>query len=276
MTNSCLRLNFVQPQDYQRLGIVLEHIVARKKNVQILECCVEMTSTAAAEIRTGFTNAFHNIDTTTLHLLSSDAKDTAAGAGAQAVTLIGIKGSALRQLSIEMAGIAHSHVNDGTWEQLIGMIVTRAGAEGDPAGNIVLDVHATGTVYATIAAGAMATPTMRAYVPTGKNCVFARVSCAAGAAAEQADVLVQGGGVKLRPFHDNNDGILWGVAGTNVMYQAQVEYRGEGKLEFTPDLPELVGDDHRYFSLIQARASAKDATTIAIAYINCSYIYYDT
>jgi hypothetical protein len=167
-----------------------------KKDSELIIATFEVGTTGAdtaTEIIVGYTNAFSAIDTTTLHILSSDAKDTAAGVGAQAVTIDYIKAGVITSKEFEMAGTSHSHINDGTWDRIIGMRVTRVGTEGDPAGNIVLDVHATGTVYCTIPAASNYSITSKMWLSTLYNGTPVSVCCStAYTAAATADFKVIG------------------------------------------------------------------------------------
>jgi hypothetical protein len=189
-------------------------------DIYIAEFEIGMTGPdASAEMIAGYTNAFSAIDTTTLHILSSDAKDTAAGVGAQAVTIDYIKAGVICSKEFEMAGTSHSHINDGTWDRVIGMRVTRVGTELDPAGNIVLDVHATGTVYCTIPAASNYSITSKMWLSTSYYGMPISVSCStAYTAAATADfkVIGQNLGVNMNgtskifgvPVYDQNRELL--------------------------------------------------------------------
>ena len=140
-----------------------------KKDSEIILAQFEVTQAlpnALADIIEGYTNAFDSIDTTTLHILSSDADDTVGGAGCEGVHLVYIKGNVITDTLYPLAGTAHSHINNGTWDRLIGMYVDLT-TTVVPQGNIVLDVHLTGTVYCTIAVGDTFSITSKMWVPSG-------------------------------------------------------------------------------------------------------------
>jgi len=136
----------------------------RQSQIWLFKAETSLTTVdAMAAMEVGYTNAFDSVDTTTLHLVSSSADDAVAGPGCTEVTVVGVKSNAFHTKAIAMAGASHAHINDGTWDRLIGMYASA----GTPVGNIVLDVHATGTVYCTIAATQTYSVTTKVWVPTG-------------------------------------------------------------------------------------------------------------
>jgi len=140
-----------------------------KRDDQMIFAKFEVTQVlpnALADIIEGYTNAFDSIATTTLHILSSDADDTVGGAGCEGVHLVYIKGNVIYDTLYPLAGTAHSHINNGTWDRLIGMYVDLT-TTVVPQGNIILDVHLTGTVYCTIVAGDTYSITSKMWVPSG-------------------------------------------------------------------------------------------------------------
>jgi hypothetical protein len=144
-----------------------EIILARFKVTQALP-------NALADIEEGYTNVANNLDCATdlVHVLSSDADDKHDGAGAQAVRIWYIKSGAISSADFDLEGATHVHLASlGTIDRIIGMevigSVNGTNAVVVPQGNIIIDVHAGGTVYCTIVAGDLYSITSKMWVPTG-------------------------------------------------------------------------------------------------------------
>jgi hypothetical protein len=151
---------------------------AGAKNIQILELnSIKHPPDAITEMYDGFTATLDGTGGAVhLDVIGADAKDTAAGVGAQQVTLIGINDSDLLvAVAIEMGGAATVHVPTYLWKRFITANISRVGSEGNAAALIQIVIHA-GTVEGTIPMGSDACITHRAYIPTGKTAIM-RVLC---------------------------------------------------------------------------------------------------
>jgi hypothetical protein len=151
---------------------------AGARNIQILELnTIKHPPDAITEMYDGFTNTLDGTaGAVHLDVLTADAKDTAAGVGAQEVTLIGINGSdELTSVAVATVGVGTAHAADYTWKRFITAYISKVGSEGNAAALIQIVIHA-GTVEGTIPMGSTACVTHRCYIPTGKTAIM-RVLC---------------------------------------------------------------------------------------------------
>lgn len=128
---------------------------------------------ALADIIEGYTDAFDSVDTTTLHVESTDTDDDVGGAGCEGVHIVYIGSDhEFYDLSQALDGTSHSHINQGTWDRLIGMYVDLSETLV-PQGTVTLKNHAETAVYCTIVAGDQYSITSEMWVPSGYNGVVA-------------------------------------------------------------------------------------------------------
>lgn len=101
-------------------------------------------------------------------VVSSDAKDTAAGVGVQQVTLLGIGATGLFQSEVVTMAGATDVQTTATWQRLFHMYASRWGTELDAAGTIICESDNVATAtYLTIAAGANESDGAAIWVPSG-------------------------------------------------------------------------------------------------------------
>jgi hypothetical protein len=220
-----------------------------KKNIQILELnSIKHPPDAITEMYDGFTATLDGTaGAVHLDVIGADAKDTAAGVGAQAVTIIGINdANLLVAVSIEMGGAATVHAPTYLWKRLITAYISRVGSEGNAAALIQIVIHA-GTVEGTILMGSDACVTHRVYVPTGKTafmklrCVEKPVAAAAVTIVSRAMVYpwssVTGVRTAVNPIVPNPQGeVVSADAGAN-------------SLEYIPRIAPVVGDNSSFLTV---------------------------
>jgi hypothetical protein len=86
----------------------------------------------------------------TLEIVSDDADDTAAGAGARTVQVYGLGPNYVKQSVLVSMDGASAVILPGTWLRTFRMVVRTAGASGTNEGTIDLQVSVGGTVRASI------------------------------------------------------------------------------------------------------------------------------
>jgi hypothetical protein len=157
----------------KRAGYTGSHLVAQFEMTQALP-------NALADMEEGYTNIANDLDCATdlIHVLSSDADDKHDGAGAQAVRIYYLQSGDVYYADYDLEGATHVHLAAlGTIDRLIGMkiigSVNGTGAVVVPQGNIIIDIHAGGTVYCTIVAGDLYSITTKMWVPEGWSMVIA-------------------------------------------------------------------------------------------------------
>jgi hypothetical protein len=161
----CTRPNWIDEYKFSDLLAKLRETGVSDIYIMQIETS-QILPNALADIIEGYTNGFDSVDTETLHVLSSDANDKVGDAGCEYVHIVYIKGNVIYDLKQPMDGTDHSHIDQGTWDRVIGMYVDLTETVV-PQGNIVLDVNATGTVYCTIVAGDTHSITTKCWIPTG-------------------------------------------------------------------------------------------------------------
>lgn len=104
--------------------------------------------------------------------VSSDAKDTAAGVGTQAIRVFIIDEDGVPNYTdIEMAGATNVKSSVKATE-IYGAIGIRAGSEADTAGTLTILDNGANDVYCTIAAAGMGSVSARCWIPDGWNLVI--------------------------------------------------------------------------------------------------------
>ena len=104
------------------------------------------------------------------YAVSSDAKDTAAGVGTQAIRVFIIDENGDPNFTdIEMGGATPVRSSVKATE-IYGTIGIRAGSEHDTAGTLTIVDNGENDVYCTIAAAGMGSVSARCWVPDGWNC----------------------------------------------------------------------------------------------------------
>lgn len=103
------------------------------------------------------------------YAVSTDAKDTAAGVGTQAIRVFIVdENGSPNSTDMEMGG-ATNVKSSVKATAIYGTIGIRAGSEGDTAGTITLLDYKANDVYCTIAAGGMGSVSARCWIPDGWN-----------------------------------------------------------------------------------------------------------
>ena len=106
------------------------------------------------------------------YAVSSDAKDTAAGVGTQAIRVFIIdENGGPNSTDIEMGGATPVRSSVKATE-IVGVIGIRAGAEADTAGTLTIVDNGENDVYCTIAAAGMGSVSARCWVPDGWSLVI--------------------------------------------------------------------------------------------------------
>jgi len=227
--------------------IIRELIKLGKSNIQILELSsVYHPADTDTEVFLGFTNAFDGTASAVhLHVVGADAKDTAAGVGAQLVTVIGIdENNLLTSEVFTMNGAAS--VNGVTlWKRVITAYISRVGSEGNAAAVIYIKNHAETETYITIYMGSNAGVTHRVYVPTGKTALMKVRAVEMGLSAGAPPVL---GGFYVSPWSSVTS-VRTAVNPIIPEVACEMVKQESGPVEFWPKIAPVVGDNSSFLTL---------------------------
>ena len=167
--------NIVQDAVLEKVLGALNRRGGFRGKYKVFQCEVtQALPNALADIIEGYTDAWVAADTADIHIESTDADDTAAGAGCTGVHLVYWQDGDIYDALIATAGAAHSHLALGTIDEIIGMYVDLA-VTLVPQGIITLKNHAESAVYCTIVAGDTYSITSKMWSAAGWN--MAVVSC---------------------------------------------------------------------------------------------------
>jgi len=217
-----------------------------RKNIQILELnSIMHPPDAIAEMYFGFTNTFDGTaGAVHLDVITADAKDTAAGVGAQEVTLIGINASnQIVAVAIATVGVGTAH-DANTWKRFITAYISKVGSEGNAAALIQIVIHA-GTVEGTILMGSDACVTHRCYIPTGKTAIM-KLRCI------EKPIVANGATVVARAVVHPWSSITSVRTAVNPLFpnpQSEVVCADALPTEFIPRIEPVVGDNSSFMTV---------------------------
>ena len=215
-----------------------------------LECAQASADTAAEVVEDRDAEIDGTAAAKDLVAYTKDAKDTAAGVGAQEVTMLTIVGGDYHTEAVATAGLnAESTTQIDDVQRFINAWVTAVGTEKDNAAEIEIRLKTTGTIYQTIAAGANKTGNSALWIAPGYRakllCLLIRNADAAGAGAGAATIVDK---VRVRMVQANGSFNETHVVPTTVwsggsnLYQNGVHAASNLACEF-PDIYPLGGED---------------------------------